>query len=66
MRELLEKELANKPFFLTTKDVEELINSSHTCVSELIKAGELPAFKFGRNYKIPKESLIDWILKSKI
>lgn len=66
MREILEKELQEKPFFLKTKDVEEILNKSHSAVIELIKIGKLPAYKLGRNFRVPKNSLIDYIVASKL
>lgn len=67
MREILEKYLEKKPFFLKTKDVEEITNMSHNAVNKLIKSGKLVAYKTGsKNFRIPKNSLIDYIVDSKI
>lgn len=66
MREIIEKELADKPFFLNTKEVGEIINAGHSTVNDLINKGLLPAFRFGKNFKIPKPSLIDYIMQSKV
>lgn len=66
MREIIEKELADKPFFLNTKEVGEIINSGHSTVNDLINKGLLPAFRFGKVFKIPKYALIDYIMESKV
>lgn len=64
MREQLERELASYPFFLGTGDVENFLGISHSTLNTLINEGQIKAFRSGKKiFKIPKSSLIDYILE---
>lgn len=45
----------------TPNEVATLLHVRLATVYDLIKSGELPALKMGKNYKIPKAQLETWI-----
>lgn len=50
---------------LSTADVAERLNLSEKTIRNLIEAGDLKAFKFGRVYRISEENFNEFIEKSK-
>ncbi len=44
--------LQQRPRFMTVAEVAELMRVSTMTVYRLIKAGELPAVRFGKSYRI--------------
>lgn len=59
-RERLEKE----DFFLTIKKVAEIFSVNKGTILNKIRRGEIKYVKVGRLYKIPKESLIEYVEKN--
>lgn len=53
---------ANEPDVIPTKRFCEITGVSSKTVLRLIKNRELPGFKMGRAYFVPKPALIDYVL----
>lgn len=49
------------PEILTTYQAAELLGCGYSAIRGLILRGDIPSRKVGIAYKIPKESLYDWI-----
>lgn len=47
-------------------DVAELLNVSNRTVTRWIEEGKLPAFKFGKDYRIKREDLDKFVTESKV
>jgi excisionase family DNA binding protein len=45
--------------FLTVAEVAELMRVSKMTVYRLVHAGELPAVRFGRSYRVPESAVVD-------
>ena len=45
--------------FLTVAEVAELMRVSKMTVYRLVHAGELPAVRFGRSYRVPESAVAD-------
>jgi excisionase family DNA binding protein len=45
--------------FLTVAEVARLMRVSNMTVYRLVHAGELPAVRFGRSYRIPESAVRD-------
>lgn len=59
-RELMAAELSDVRF-LTVAEVAELMRVSKMTVYRMVHAGELPAVKFGRSYRVPESAVNDAI-----
>lgn len=42
-------------------DLREILNVGRNAVYDLLNQGEIPAFRIGRNWKIPKEAVIAYL-----
>lgn len=51
----------NYPDILTTKDLKEIFPKNRNAIYDLLKSGELPCFKLGRNYMVLKSDLLTFI-----
>ncbi|SET38440.1 DNA binding domain-containing protein, excisionase family [Natronincola peptidivorans] len=51
------------PEILTTKQLAEFLQISDQTVKRAIKSGKLKAFKVGKDWRIEKEAVIEWIDK---
>ncbi|MCU6478896.1 excisionase family DNA binding protein [Arthrobacter silviterrae] len=51
--------------FLTVQEVAELMRVSKMTVYRMVHAGELPAVRFGRSYRVPQNA-VEAILKSTV
>lgn len=51
------------PEILTTKDLREIFLKNKNAIYDLLKSGEIPSFKMGREYMITKEHLVEYIQK---
>jgi excisionase family DNA binding protein len=49
--------------FLTVAEVAELMRVSKMTVYRLVHAGELPAIRFGRSYRVPESAVADALNK---
>jgi excisionase family DNA binding protein len=47
--------------FLTVAEVAEMMRVSNMTVYRLVHAGELPAIRFGRSFRIPESAVEDAI-----
>ena len=47
--------------FLTVAEVAELMRVSAMTVYRMVQAGELPAVRFGRSYRIPEAAVVDLV-----
>ena len=47
--------------YRTVQEVAELLGMSEKQIRALIKREDLPAFKFGREYRVNDEELATWI-----
>ncbi|WBU37027.1 helix-turn-helix domain-containing protein [Homoserinibacter sp. YIM 151385] len=43
--------------FLTVAEVAEMMRVSNMTVYRMVKAGDLPAIRFGRSYRIPESAV---------
>ena len=62
--EILNKKLEKEDFFLSIKKVSEILYVSKTTILNKIKSGEIKYIKIGKLYKIPKESIIEYVEKN--
>lgn len=46
---------------MKTQDVEEWLQMSKQTVHRLVKAGEIPGFKVGNNFRFQVEALREWM-----
>ncbi|PYI67946.1 AlpA family transcriptional regulator [Arthrobacter livingstonensis] len=51
--------------FLTVQEVAELMRVSKMTVYRMVHAGELPAVRFGRSYRVPQNA-VETILKTSV
>ena len=47
---------------LSAKEAAEYIGVGENLIRQLVKEGEIPAARSGRNYKIPRPLLEEWIV----
>ena len=52
------------PDILTVEEVCEALRMGYNAVYELLNAGKLKAYKNGRVWRIPREALKEYIIKS--
>jgi excisionase family DNA binding protein len=52
---------ASKPAFLTTADVLNCLKVDPRTIYRLIKTGELPAVRIGRQWRFRRDDLNEWI-----
>lgn len=45
--------------FLTVAEVADLMRVSKMTVYRMVHAGELPAVRFGRSYRVPESAVVD-------
>lgn len=51
------------PDILTVEEVCEALRMGYNAVYEILNSGKLKAFKNGRVWRIPRESLMEFILR---
>lgn len=61
MEKVKEEVLSDYKYILTIKDIMEIFSIGKSQAYKLLHSGELEYFKLGRNIKIPKSSVIDYI-----
>jgi excisionase family DNA binding protein len=49
------------PAFLTTEDVLAYLRVTHRTIYRLVRSGELPAVRIGRQWRFRRTDLDDWI-----
>jgi excisionase family DNA binding protein len=47
--------------FLTVAEVAEMMRVSNMTVYRMIHAGEIPAIRFGRSFRIPESAVVEAI-----
>ena len=47
----------------TSKEAAEMLRTSPNAILELLDAGEIPAYREGRNWKIPRACLEEYIIR---
>jgi excisionase family DNA binding protein len=52
---------AGRPWILSTKEAGLLIRMSPNKLRVLAEAGEVPAFRVGKNWRYRREDLVDWV-----
>jgi len=62
--EILKKKIEKEDFFLSIKKVAEILSVSKTTILMKLRAREIKYIKVGKLYKIPKESVIEYIEKN--
>ena len=55
--------LENLPDILTIKELANFLKINPRTVNRAIEKGDLKAFKAGRDWRIEKESVINWVNK---
>lgn len=55
--------LDNLPDIVTVKQLAEFMQINEATVKRAIKSGELEAFKVGRDWRIEREAIMNWIKK---
>lgn len=53
--------LDNLPDIVTIKELAEFLKISVSTIRRAIDSGELKAFKAGKNIRIERESVIEWL-----
>ena len=48
---------------LTASEVAEILYIGKNAIYDLLNSGELPAFRIGRSWKIPRSGLEEYIMK---
>lgn len=51
------------PMILTVTDIADTLNISSNMAYELLSSGKIKAYRRGSHYRIPRESLISYIMK---
>ena len=51
----------SKARFLTVQEVADLMRVSSMTVYRLIKAGDLPAVRVGRSFRVPEKAVHDYL-----
>ena len=49
------------PEILTTKDLQQIFPKNKGAIYDLLKTGQIPNFKIGREYMILKADLLDFL-----
>lgn len=52
--------------FYTLPEVAEMLNLSHMTVYRYVRTRKLPAYKFGRHYRVSKDDLDSFISQKKV
>ena len=62
LKELYKMMFPEYPDIVTVRQLTEMLGISKTMVYSLIKDGEIQAVKLGLSYKIPKVSVINFVM----
>lgn len=55
--------LENLPDIVTIKELIEFLKVSESTIRRAIDSGELKSFKVGKNIRIEREAVMEWIKK---
>lgn len=53
--------MENYPLILTLVDVQNILRVGRNTVHELTKQGDFPAFKVGKQWRVPREAFFNWL-----
>lgn len=56
--------IEDAPLVLKVKDLAPLLSVGRNTAYELVRSGKIHSVKVGRVYRIPREAVIDYLLKS--
>ena len=56
--------LEDAPLVLKVKDLPPLLKVGRNTAYELVRSGQIHSVKVGRVYRIPRNAVIDYLLKS--
>lgn len=59
----IEKDFTEYPVILNVTMLKEILGIQDNKIYSLIRDGEIKAAKIGKDYKIPKKSLVDYLNK---
>ncbi len=62
LKAICDQMFAEYPDIVTVRQVQNMLGCSRTFVYELIEEGEIPALQIGVGYKIPKLSVVQYLL----
>ena len=51
----------NYPDVVTAKDLQKMLNIGHNTAYELLRSQTIPNVKLGRQIRIPKQAVIDYL-----
>lgn len=57
--------LENLPDIMTVKELADFMKISEMTIKRALKSGELKGFKITRDWRIEKESVLEWVKKEK-
>lgn len=57
--------IENLPDIITVKQLAEFLQVSEQTIKRAIKTGDLEAFKVGRDWRVEREKVQEWIEKNK-
>lgn len=52
------------PLVLHVKDIESILSISHNTAYALVRSGQIHSIRIGRTYRITREALAEYLLKS--
>ena len=52
------------PLALHVKDLVPLLQVSHNIAYALVRSGQIRSIRIGRTYRIPRDAVIEYLLKS--
>lgn len=61
---ILQDRLQKYPPVLSVKDLEEILCVSHNTAYALVRSGQLHSVRVGRSYRIPVDSVVDYLKKN--
>ena len=50
-------------YLLTVEEAQEILKMSRNCVYEILRSGELKGYQQGRNWRIPKQAVMEYVSK---
>ncbi|MGM9552950.1 MAG: helix-turn-helix domain-containing protein [Faecousia sp.] len=56
--------IEDAPLVLKVKDLPPLLKVGRNTAYELVRSGKIHSVKVGRVYRIPRDAVIDYLLKS--
>lgn len=63
---LYDKMFTDYPDVLSVEQLQNMLSVSRNCAYELINLGEVKSIKIGKYYRIPKLSVIEFVLDKRI